>query len=90
MDRKRLLKLIRVFFVLFTLSGIGTIIDYYFGIFPQMFTKLFQLYDIIRFGRIAVKAPGVPLFLLLVTITVFVYLVRKLYRLIAAEIRKES
>lgn len=91
MDRKKLIKLISVFFVLFILSGIGTIIDYYYGIFPQMFTKAFSLYDIARLNHESViKLPAVPFILLVLTISVFVYMVRKLYKRIVTEIRKEN
>ncbi len=91
MDRKKLLKLISVFFVLFILSGIGSIINYYYGIYPQMFTRAFSLYDVLRLNNATVvKLPAVPLILLILTISVFVYLVRKLYKHIVNEIKNEK
>ena len=90
MDRKKLLKLIRIFFVLFISSGIGSILDIYYEVFPGLFTNPFGAYDIIRFQGVSVKMPGVPFILILVSIGVFLYLIRKLYRLITAEIAKEG
>jgi hypothetical protein len=91
MGKQKLLKLIRIFFVLFILSGIGSIIDYYLGVYPHMFTKLGNLYDIVRLNHVSiVRIPAVPLILLVLTISVFVYLVRRLYKLIIAEIKKEN
>lgn len=90
MGKQKLLKLIRIFFVLFILSGITSIFDYYLGVFPQMFTKLGNLYDIVRLKNVSVQIPGVPLILLILTISVFVYLVRRLYKLIVTEIKKEN
>lgn len=90
MNRIKVLKLIRLFFVLFMLSGIGSIIDFYLGIFPLMFTNVTAAYDIIRLGHVSVKMPGVPYILAILTILIFLYLIRRLYRLIAAEIKKED
>ncbi len=90
MDREKLIKLITVFFVLFILSGVSAIIDFYYGIYPLMFTKVFSLYEILRLDNVCVdKLPAVPLILLILTISVFVHLIRKLYKRIVNEIRKE-
>lgn len=86
MDKKKLLKLIRIFFVLFFISGIGSIIDYYLGIFPNMFGT----YDIIRLGHVSVKMPGTPFIAVILTIAVFTLLIKRFYRLIAEEIKKED
>lgn len=91
MGKQKLLKLIRVFFVLFILSGIVSIIDYYLGVFPQMFTKLGNLYDILSLNHVSIiKIPAAPLILLTITIAVFVYLITRLYKLIVIEIKRES
>ncbi|MDP4181926.1 MAG: hypothetical protein Q8942_12635 [Bacillota bacterium] len=90
MDKKKLLKLIKVFFVLFILSGIGSIIDYYYGVFPHMFKGFSETYDLIRINNVSVKMPGAPFILIIITILVFVFLVKRFYKSIEAEIRKES
>ena len=87
MEKQKLLKLIRIFFVLFISSGIGSIIDFYLGVYPQIFTKLGNLYDIVRLNHVSVQIPGVPQILLTLTIAVFVHLIRRLYKLIVAEIK---
>lgn len=90
MDRKKLLKLINVFFVLFILSGIGSIVDFYYGRYPGMFVNLTQPYEFFKLGHVNVIIPGVPFFLVIVTVAVFLYLIKKLHGIIVIEIKKEN
>lgn len=90
MNKTKLLKLIRLFFILFILSGIVSIMDFYYGLFPLMFTRLNETYEILRVGQVTVKMPGVPFILSLLTIFVFLSLIKRLFRLITTEINKEN
>lgn len=92
MDRKKLIKLVRVFFVLFIMSGIGSILDFYYGRYPRMFANLSDIYEIFKLGHVSVKMPGAPFLILLVliTIAVFLFVIKKLYGRIITEINKEN
>lgn len=90
MNKNKVLKIVRVFFVLFGLSGAGAIADFYSGYYPMMFTKFTQPYDLIRLKNFTVTLPGIPYVLTIVTVLVFVFLLRRFYRYIKTEIMKES
>lgn len=90
MDKKKLLKMIKVFFVFFIISGVGTIIDCYFSIFPQMFAKPLIMYEIFRLNQVSIKTPGVPFILTLLTITIYVCIIRRIFKSIITEIEKAN
>ena len=86
MDSKRMLKLIRLFFLIFNLSCIASIIQIYFRIFGGLHYKLFNVFQIMKYDNILIAIPAIPMILMIITISIFLICTRYIHKLIITKI----
>ena len=87
MDNKQLLKFVKLFYLFFNLSGAFSIVSIYFQVFPNQ-TKLYNLFQPLSSNNVMV--PGMPLILLILAISLFLFCSRYFYKLIVYRIMSHS
>jgi hypothetical protein len=85
MDRKKVKKLVRLFFLIFNLSCVASIIEIYFRISPRLDNKLFNVFQTLKFGNVLIVFPAMPM-AMIITISIFLIFARYIYKLIIAKI----
>jgi hypothetical protein len=94
MDTIKIKRLVRLAFLLFSVSVIGGIIELYVLIFPGL-DKLFNIFtlnlaDLSQLGTILSAVPVWPAVLMVLTIALCIYFARYLYKLVCVKIQTQS